>query len=113
MICIRARHIRVLNLFDLREQNSQAAGDNLRSHCSSAAPAYSVLATLRSDELRQRLNPTNTSVLIGWGKNPAIEALAINCLQKLCHQNIRPVGKRIADTSFFSYPRASVVSLIK
>ena len=106
MICLGTRHTRVLNLFDLREPDSAAAASNLISHSSSMTPAYSVLSASRSVELRCRVNSTNTSVIVGWGENRAIEGLATACMQKLRRQQFRAVGQRITGTDFFSYPRA-------
>ena len=73
------RHIRVINLSDLRTPKSAQLFEALAT----TGGWHSIFDTARSNELRQALGSFDTPVLQAWGLSPHLKALADTALKAL------------------------------
>lgn len=93
-------HVRVLNLFDLREPNGKTLADwikdDLQDDPISFPPSigrYSIFSDGRRDELRSRLNMSDPRVAIAaWGTRPSLDPFYIKCYSILCEEGLQVHG---------------------
>jgi len=72
------RHIRVINLSDLRTPKSAALFEALQTL---GSDRHSIFSVHRHTELAQALGAASTPVLRAWGMAPALEPLAIAAIE--------------------------------
>ena len=106
MVRLCLQHVRVLNLSDVRESRS-ARFFSLLCNGDAPVPSHSILSTERTQEFKERLNPTSASIVVGWGESDKILPLATVCVNKLdsLGRCFRLVGmKNDTHRAKFTYP---------
>lgn len=104
------RHVRVLNLSDLRCPNSPEFFKQFKSlEEDFSFDAHSVFSDRRSDELALKLtNHSAISVIRAWGVSPHLDSLIDRCISKLTKANaIRRLMKE-GTTNKFLHPLPSL-----
>lgn len=76
MHCRDLCHVRVLNLFDIRNSNS----DNFLSSIVNLHNAYSIFSPERENERQARINPTTGVVVAAWGVDQRLQQRALDCV---------------------------------
>lgn len=83
------RHIRVLNLSDIRESNSPILFKQIAGLADlPLGGRHSIFSPGRETELRKLIGDNPIPVIAGWGRNPALEPLARQCRKTLGHRMI-------------------------
>lgn len=81
----RMRHIRVINLSDLRTPKSEVLFEVLRAL---GDDRHSIFSRRRRAELERALGTAPTPVLRAWGMAPALEALAIDAIESTSDRRV-------------------------
>ena len=109
MTCKRFDHVRVLNLFDIREPDSAELVSTIRTslNCNRLPrqpeiKPYSIFSSERQCEFRNRLNSSNRIVIAAWGVEEA-RPFFRQCYQMLedNDQNFRIHGWQPEDRRFY------------
>ena len=92
-------HVRVLNLFDLREKDSSALAKWIKADLEQeisfplSMRPYSIFSDERRDELRRRLNMNDPRVAItAWGVSPSFDPFYIKCYCILREEGLQVHG---------------------
>lgn len=88
------KHVRILNLSDIREKNSNFLDAKLEQfHGSSNEDVHSIFSRVRNEERYYALCQGNTPlIIIGWGTKKCLKTLAKYVLDEILHNNWRYVG---------------------
>jgi len=81
----RIRHIRVINLSDLRTPRSAALFEALRTL---GDDRHSIFSSHRRAELGRALGAAATPLLRAWGMDPALEPLATAAIESTCQMRV-------------------------
>ena len=92
-------HVRVLNVFDLREKNSTALVHWIKADLQQSpfpfppsVRPYSIFSNERRLELQSRLNTENSRVVAAWGANPNLDPFYMKCYELLCEEGLQVHG---------------------
>lgn len=101
MACLQLNHVRVLNLFDIREPESKKLIDRVRESLDLGSgrhldedpeiKPYSIFSDERSSEFTSRFNATNR-IVIAWGREARAKNFYRKCYCRLSDLGIPIIG---------------------